>query len=196
MKKLNNKGFSVVELTISFLVVFMIAFAMYDLLFNYRDKETEESIEKDLKSYTNQIILAIQNDISERKLKLIDECYIKATETKSNCIDLQFNDGTNKWLYVDKEEKKYEDTGDQNFNVPYISYGNIKYESSEARLLEVKIRYMLYEYPRIGDTVGAEDFGLNTHIYKISIPIYHNDLEGDFGIEVIAVAYDYEYVTP
>ena len=71
MRKLDNKGFTVVELTLSFIFVFTIAFSMYELLFNYRVRQNEESIKSQMMDYKNEVTLAIQNDINEKTLKNI-----------------------------------------------------------------------------------------------------------------------------
>ena len=212
MLKLNNKGFTLIELTLSFLTAFMMAFSMYDLLFGYRERQYEESLLSQMEDYSNQIQLAVQNDISERKLKLIVNVELP-NEEKNKKVDslgekaeryaaiLKFNDGTEKRLAVVEEMKYFEDTKNAN-KITYISYGGIKFESSEARLLEFKIKYFLYEYPDenvitysypdvANPSVDEVAFLKNTKIYKIAIPIYHNDLEGDHGFEIIAVGNDY-----
>ena len=55
MRKLDNKGFTVVELTLSFIFVFTIAFSMYELLFNYRVRQNEESIKSQMMDYKNEV---------------------------------------------------------------------------------------------------------------------------------------------
>lgn len=214
MKKLNNKGFTLIEVTLSFLTAFMMAFSMYDLLFGYRERQYEESLISQLEDYSSQVQLAIQNDISERKLKVIIDDTANLTKPTDGKLDiagekeeryaviLKFNDGTEKRLAVVDEIKKFKDTSTDN-KITYISYGGIKYESSEARLLEFKVKYFLYEYPdesvvtySYPDVANPEypdevAFLKNTKIYKISIPISHNDLEGDYGIEIVAVGNNY-----
>lgn len=182
MKKLNNKGFTVVELTLSFLFVFTLAFSMYELLFNYRTKQNEEAIKAQLIDYSNQVVLAIQNDISERTLKNIEYC-TAAGAVIDKCLILNFNDSTSKQLSVEKRNVEYD--GDL-YPINYINYGGIYYESDDAILLDFRPNYMLYN---TYEKDNLEDDNVN--VYKISIPIYHNDLDGNYGVEVIAVGYDY-----
>ena len=186
MKKLNNKGFTVIELTISFLFVFMIAFSMYQLLYNYRVRQNEESIKSQMIDYKNQVTLAIQNDINEKTLKYIDYCTEGGNRT-SKCIVLHFNDNTRKQLSIEEREKVYDDI-DEPQTVNYISYGGTVYESTDAVLLEFPSSQMLYKSSEIDN---IED--RNVAVYKISIPIYHNDLEGNYGISIVAVGYNYNY---
>lgn len=183
MKKLNNKGFTVVELTLSFLFVFTLAFSMYELLFNYRTKQNEEAIKAELVDYSNQVVLAIQNDISERTLKNIDYC-MAGGSVIDKCLLLNFNDSTTKQLSVEKRDYEYDG---ELYKISYINYGGIYYESPDALLLDYRPNYMLY------NTYEADNLeDDNVNVYKISIPIYHNDLEGNYGVEIVAVGYDYD----
>ena len=184
MKKLNNKGMTIIELTLSFVFVFTLAFSMYQLLFNYRVKQMEESMKSQLIDYRNQIVLEIQNDISEKSLKSIDYC-TNGGRVVDRCLVLYFNDGTTKQLAVEKGYKEYD--GDE-YEIDYIVYGGVIYESPDAILLDFKANYMLYH---TYESDNLEDN--NTNIYRISIPIYHNDLEGNYGIEIVAVGYEYDY---
>ena len=131
MKKLNRRGFTVVELTLSFLFVFTVAFGMYELVFNYRSRQNEESIKSQLTDYTNQVTLAIQGDIAERTLKSIDYCTVNGALI-DRCLVLYFNDGTSKKLAIESDYKVYQG---EVYNINYIVYGGIIYESSDAILL-------------------------------------------------------------
>lgn len=186
MKKLNNKGFTVIELTVSFLFVFMVAFSMYQLLYNYRVRQNEESIKSQMIDYKNQVTLAIQNDINEKTLKYIDYCTEGGKRT-SKCIVLYFNDNTSKQLSIEERKKVYEDI-DEPQTVNYISYGGTIYESTDAVLLEFPSGQMLYSS---SESDNLEDE--NVEVYKISIPIYHHDLDGNYGISIVAVGYNYNY---
>ena len=182
MRKLDNRGFTVVELTLSFIFVFTIAFSMYELLFNYRVRLNEESIKSQLMDYRNEITLAIQNDINEKTLKNIEYCK-QGSNIIDRCLVLNFNDNTSKQLAVEDGTTEYDGNL---YETNYISYGGIIYESSDALLLEYRPNYMLY------NTYEADELeDENIRVYRISIPIYHNDLEGDYGINIVAVGYDY-----
>lgn len=184
MKKLNNKGFTIVELTLSFVFVFTLAFSMYQLLFNYRMKQNEESIKSQMLDYKNQVTLAIQNDINEKSLKKIDYC-MNGSSVVNRCLVLYFNDGTSKQLAVEKGYTTYDG---EEFEINYISYGGVIYQSSDAILLEYRANYMLYNTYESNHLEND-----NVKIYRISIPIYHNDLNENYGIEIVATAFNYDY---
>ena len=184
MKKLNNKGFTIVELIVSFLFVFMLAFSMYELLFSYRTKQNEESIKAQLIDYKNQVTLAIQGDIYDKKLKNIDYCSY-GTTVKDRCIILNFNDGTSKQLAIEEGTRTIDG---EEYPITYIVYGDLIYESPDAPLLDFKSDYLLY------NTHASDNFEeANVNVYRISIPISHNDLEGNYGISIVAVGYNYTY---
>lgn len=184
MKKLNNKGFTIVELIVSFLFVFMLAFSMYELLFSYRTKQNEESIKAQLIDYRNQVTIAIQNDIYDKKLKNIDYCAY-GTTVKDRCIILNFNDNTSKQLAIEEGTRTI---GGEEYPITYIVYGDLIYESPDAPLLDFTADYLLYNTHASDNMEEA-----NVNVYKIYIPIRHNDLEGDYGISIVAVGYNYTY---
>ena len=184
MKKLNDQsGFTIIELVLSFVFVFTIAFSMYQLVFNYKEKRDQESLSAMMTDYKNEVTLAVQRDINDRILKRIDYC-TNGSEVIEKCLVLYFNDGTKKQLSVESEKVEYEG---EEFNTNYIKYGGVNYKNDESFLTEFKSNYMLYR------TYDDENLGKNTTIYKIAIPIYHNDLgDEDFGIYITAIGYNYD----
>lgn len=184
MKKLNDQsGFTIIELVLSFVFVFTIAFSMYQLVFNYKEKRDQESLSAMMTDYKNEVTLAVQRDINDRILKRIDYC-TSGSEVIEKCLVLYFNDGTKKQLSVESEKVEYEG---EEFNTNYIKYGGVNYKNDESFLTEFKSNYMLYR------TYDDENLGKNTTIYKIAIPIYHNDLgDEDFGIYITAIGFNYD----
>lgn len=195
MKKINNKGFTIIELTLSFVFVFTLAFSMFQLLYNYRVKQNTESMRSQMIDYKNQVTLAIQNDINNKKLRLIDYCKSGGLIT-GKCLVLHFNDGTTKQLSVEERTTIYDDI---EIPIKYINYGGVSYESPDAILLDYRSDYMLYTTR--GQVQSADSHNIvpednNVNLYKISIPIYHNDLDGNYGINIVAAGYDYDYKEP
>ncbi|MBR4262903.1 MAG: type II secretion system protein [Bacilli bacterium] len=184
MKGLNNQsGFTIIELILSFVFVFTIAFSMYQLVFNYKEKRDQESIAQTMTDYKNEVTLAIQRDISDRSLKSIDYCTTGSTLIPK-CLELYFNDGTKKQLSVETESIDYDG---EEVETNYIKYGSVNYKNDEALLVTFSANYMLYK------TYQEDNLGENVIIYKIAIPIYHNDLgDEDFGIYVNAIGYNYD----
>lgn len=195
MKRINNKGFTIIELTLSFVFVFTLAFSMFQLLYNYRVKQNNESMRSQMIDYKNQVTLAIQNDINNKKLRLIDYCKSGGLIT-GKCLVLHFNDGTTKQLSVEETTTMYDE---MEIPIKYINYGGVSYQAPDAILLDYRADYMLYTTR--GQVQSADSNNIvpednNVDLYKISIPIYHNDLDGNFGINIVAAGYDYDYKEP
>lgn len=195
MKKMNNKGFTIIELTLSFVFVFTLAFSMFQLLYNYRVKQNNKSMRSQMVDYKNQVTLAIQNDINNKKLRLIDYCKSGGIVT-GKCLVLHFNDGTTKQLSVEETTTVYDD---MELPIKYISYGGVDYVAPDAILLDYRSDYMLYttkDQTQSVDGVELVPEDKNVDLYRISIPIYHNDLEGNYGINIVAAGYEYSYKEP
>ena len=188
MKKLNNNsGFTIIELILSFVFVFTLAFSTYEIIFNYKEKRDQESYRTQMNDYKNEVTLAIQKDITERTLNNIDYCYNNA-KLIEKCLVLSFNDGTKKQLSIESTPKEYDG---ETKNVNYIKYGEIKYEPDESFLVKFPSNYMLY------NTVETDEVGTNVTIYKIAIPIRHNELGNeDFGVYVNVIGYNYKEPAP
>lgn len=182
MKRLNKKGFTLTELIVSFVFVFTIVFAMYELLINYRIRQNKESMKANLIDYTNQITLMIQNDIIEKTLNNIDYCNIN-DDLIERCLVLTFNDGTSKMLSIENDIKNYDGI---DYDISYIVYDGVIYESNDAIMLDYIYDTLLYNSYDIDDNENK-----NVRIYQISIPIEHKEIDGKYGVFITAVAYDY-----
>ncbi len=64
----NNKGFTSIELLVSFIIVSAIAIGMFDLVLNYRNSQQVASYETTVQSYINNMTKMIQDDLVKRKL--------------------------------------------------------------------------------------------------------------------------------
>lgn len=188
--KLNNKGFTVIELVLSFLFVTILSISLYQLVVNYKEKSQLESIQSELINFKTKVIIDIERDITKYFLKNMDYCTTTDATGKekivNKCVDLTFGNGTTKRLQIlsetKKDEIKWENGGEQTFeyNVPYISYGGIKYSIPDAKYVSIVSDFMFTK-------TTPEDSLENKHaLYKINIPIKHMDFRDTFDIEVVA----------
>jgi len=60
---MNNKGFTVVELIVSFVIVMTMAIGLFATVDSYREKEQRELYEKLTISYVNDVLTKIQTDV-------------------------------------------------------------------------------------------------------------------------------------
>lgn len=179
---LNNKGFTVIELIMSFAFVSILTASLFAAVVNYKDKEQSVSMETELFSFKSKLTVEIQNDIQKRLLNYMEYCTDTYGNISNKCVVLNFMDGTSKTLEVKTEERQ--DTIDDSvftYNVPYIVYGGIRYTPPDAGKVYVKSDYML-QYTTLDD-----DLENGMALYRIKIDFEHTDIEGDMDLSIVAL---------
>lgn len=185
---LNNKGFTVIELIMSFAFVAILSASLFGIVVNYKDKERQTSLKADLLSFKSKLTIDIQQDIRTKILEYIDYCTQSTGERINKCVELHFKNGEIKKLRTDGIDKKteYIDNGDGTktefeYEIPYISYGGIKYSiPNDGENIMLDTDYTL-EY-----TTPADGLENNLSLYKIRIGIKHKDIDGDMDISIVA----------
>ena len=191
--KINSKGFTVVELILSFAFVSILSTTLFAAVTNYKDKELKVAGLREIREFRDKMVIEIQNDIELRLLRDIDYCDTTYKEEKDNdyeriqrlCLDLNFLDNTSKKLMVITEnKKKIETIGEQSFEFDdlhdYISYGDIRFEVPDTKNIYIGNDFM-FRKTSLND--GIEN---NIAIYNITIPLKHKTLDGNFDISITA----------
>ena len=191
--KINSKGFTVVELILSFAFVSILSTTLFAAVTNYKDKELKVAGLREIREFRDKMVIEIQNDIELRLLRDIDYCDTTYKEEKDNdyeriqrlCLDLNFLDNTSKKLMVITEnKKKIETIGEQSFEFDdlhdYISYGDIRFEVPDTQNIYIGNDFM-FRKTSLND--GIEN---NIAIYNITIPLKHKTLDGNFDISITA----------
>lgn len=177
--KLDNKGFTVIELILSFVLVMFLAISMFALVNNYKNRQQQESLKREMLELQNNLTADIYTDTLQRKVKNIVYCVDEKNEIIKQCIDINFLDGTKKQLKVVEEEKETTDDGTTfEYTTFYILYGGIKYKNPDPKFAKVVSDYML-------TNTTAEDNLEYGKLYHIKIRIAHQDLEDEYVIDVI-----------
>ncbi len=103
--KLNNKGLTVVELILSFTLLIVLVFGMFNVVVEIKDYSEAKELEKDLVEFKNRIIYKIQNDLITGNIKDLE---IQNTGTPT--LKITMTDGTTKTLEINltKKEIKYD----------------------------------------------------------------------------------------
>lgn len=177
--KLDKKGFTVIELILSFAFVMFLALGMFALVNNYRARQQKESTKKDLTVLQNTLTEDIYKDTVQRKVDYIRYCQNDKGENINQCINIKFLDGTEKQLKVVKEDKQVTEDGTSfSYSSFYIQYGTIKYENPAPKFAKVVDDVML------NSTVEGDrlEYGV---IYRIQIRISHQDLDDEFVVKII-----------
>lgn len=182
----NNKGFTIAELLVTFVLVMSIVLGLFKIVDHYRERQQNATSIKEINSYKNEIVKVIEDDILFKcdGLKSIEGVDIntKASGTTSNDaqkITLTFNkkDTSNnnnnitKDLIIQKEGIKYGDTF-YKFPSKFISAVN-DYIYKEEKVTNYK-----------GENTSSAT------IYSIDINLYHSELNRKFNINIVSVASD------
>ncbi len=64
----NEKGFTIVEIIICFVIVTTIVISMFDLIMNYKNRQQVESINSQMIAYKNSLTKVIQDDVIYQQL--------------------------------------------------------------------------------------------------------------------------------
>ena len=178
----NNKGFTVIELIMSFLFSSILAISLFSVIVSYRDKQTDTSIETDILAFKSHLIMDIQEDIQLKGLKSMDNCPgTGESPITPRCVIIDFNDNTTKRFFIGTDLKIVDEGVDQfDYYIPYIVYGDIRYDIPDAANVYIDDDYILQ---KTGPTDGIET---GTVLYKINFNLKHSDLDADVGISLVA----------
>lgn len=190
--KLNNKGMSIIEIVLSFAMVMVLVTGMLFIVVNYRNKVVISTKRLELNTFKNTLTQDIQNDIVKlglQEINLNGEC--PTLTSLASCINLVFDDGTNKAFGV----SKITGANDRDsIEKKYLYYDGIKYKLHEVLPEEkpsgrnwIDLQSITVENKTIlkSDSMVLED-GTNVSIYSIDVYISHVDFKEDFGIHIVA----------
>ncbi len=184
----NNKGFTIAELLVTFVLVMSIVLALFKVVDHYRERQQNATSAKEMNSYRNQIVKVVEDDIlfnyggikEIKGLDQNDDLSLSAIE-KANFqqgIEITFNgviantqpNTTNpKRLIVKKNG---------------ILYGNMFYEFPSKFVSAVDD--VIYTETQV-EKVSSEDPSLKKAIYSIHIDLTHSELNRIFNINIVAV---------
>ena len=178
---INNKGFTVVELIVTFVFVMTISLGLFAVVDSYKERQQKETALKEMRAYQNEIVKIVQEDFWNNGIVNIEGITtIEASVCKdfNQGLELTFERGVN---------TKYFCVGDTG-----IKYGTV----SEA---------VLYEKP-LGDFVSfandiiyseSKDMDVFTKvdgtmvkkkILSINVKMQHSDIEDPLEIKIVGVS--------
>ncbi len=194
MKKLNNKGMTIVEILVCFMIVAFITTALFSTVTVFNNKRNIESAKAELIQYRNQIDKLIEDDLIHKGLtnatvKVEDIDSADPKKGKKYTVNLFFRDGGTKNLIIYSQRAGEYGSADSttctgysdNF---YITYAGIK-----------------YPLPDVGDSVNEncspsetiKDLRFNTikvsndnNVLFIYVNFSHPELGTDYSINITA----------
>ena len=175
MKRLNNKGFTVVEIIITFAIVMSISVGLLGIVDNYRTRQQKELYLKELNSYKNEILRIVYNDIYSLGIESITgidvetkcDYYNQDIKIKFNQgISIKFKDETEKLFCVGDSGIKY---GDNLYNQPkkvkftndiiYLDSGNIE----NKKILSIRVKMT---HPELKEPVELNIVGIGKTVVE------------------------------
>ncbi len=100
MKKLNNKGFSVIELAVAFSLVAIILFLLIEITVALKKSYYEVAIKSEIHIKEAIITEKIYNDFNQKLISSVVNCGI-------NCFDISFTDSTNKRISYNVDTREF-----------------------------------------------------------------------------------------
>ena len=175
----NNKGFTIAELLVTFVLVMSIVLALFKVVDHYRERQQNATSVKEMNSYRNQIVKVVEDDIlfNCEGIKEIKGLDLKPSEgpNSQQGIKITFNklDAKDnpiiKRLIVKKNG---------------ILYGEMFYEFPSKFVSAVDD--VIYTETQVKN-VSSEDLSLKKAIYSIHIDLTHSELNRIFNINIVAV---------
>ena len=169
----NNKGFTIAELLVTFVLVMSIVLALFKVVDHYRERQQNATSVKEMNSYRNQIVKVVEDDIlfNSGGIKEIKGLDLKPSEAQQG-IEITFNEvianaqPNTKRLIVKKNG---------------ILYGDMFYEFPSKFVSAVDD--VIYTETKVSSDASS----LDKAIYSIHIDLTHSELNRIFNINIVAV---------
>lgn len=182
----NNKGFTIAELLVTFVLVMSIVLALFKVVDHYRERQQNATSAKEMNSYRNQIVKVVEDDIlfncgGIKEIKGLDQNDPSPSLTeieKANFqqgIEITFNG------FVDDNEPIIKRLIVKKNG---ILYGGRFYEFPSKFVSAVDD--VIYTETQV-ENVSSEDSSLKKAIYSIHIDLTHSELNRIFNINIVAV---------
>lgn len=183
----NNKGFTIAELLVTFVLVMSIVLALFKVVDHYRERQQNATSVKEMNSYRNQIVKVVEDDIlfnygGIKEIKGLDEndLSVSAIE-KANFqqgIEITFNE------VIASTQPNTINTKRLIVKKNGILYDNMFYEFPSKFVSAVDD--VIYTETQV-EKVSSEDPSLKKAIYSIHIDLTHSELNRIFNINIVAV---------
>lgn len=181
----NNKGFTIAELLVTFVLVMSIVLALFKVVDHYRERQQNATSVKEMNSYRNQIVKVVEDDIlfnyggikeikgldqNDKSLSAIQKAnFQQGIEITFNKVDDEKNTQVTKNLIVKKNG---------------ILYGEMFYEFPSKFVSAIDD--VIYTETQV-ENVSSEVSLLKKAIYSIHIDLTHSELNRIFNINIVAV---------
>ena len=172
---MNNKGFTTIEVVLSFAMVVIILASMTGMVVNYRDRVSEEEIRTQMVDFKNTVTKVVYDDIVRGDYKRIEYCVDDPL-----CVNFvtSLNESFSLRVIINREDTLTTRKG------IYVQYKDTNYMIPDSDLNEYAINVSDDNY-----LVNVNDFILekddNYGFYRVKIPIMHIGLEENYTINLM-----------
>lgn len=184
----NNKGFTIAELLVTFVLVMSIVLALFKVVDHYRERQQNATSVKEMNSYRNQIVKVVEDDIlfnyggikEIKGLDQNDDISLNAIEKENfqQGIEITFNG------VIANTQPNTTNTKKLIVKKNGILYGGMFYEFPSKFVSAVDD--VIYTETQV-ENVSSEDLSLKKAIYSIHIDLTHSELNRIFNINIVAV---------
>lgn len=179
MKTLNNKGFTVAELIVTFVLVMSISIGLFKIVDSYRQRQQKESAIKEIDSFRNEILKAVYDDINEYGVKLI-KGIDSIGESKCN--------GYNQGVLIEFKISENNELNEKEFCVGKegIKYGGVLYKKPSSFITFTNnIIYLDSGEMTFSDYSPPND---KKRIFSINVEIKHSELKNPIKLNIVATS--------
>lgn len=177
MKTLNNKGFTVAELIVTFVLVMSISIGLFKIVDSYRQRQQKESAIKEIDSFRNEILKAVYDDINEYGVKLI-----KGIDSigKSKC------NGYNQGVLIEFKISENNELNEKEFCVGKegIKYGGVLYKKPSSFITFTNNIIYLDS----GEMTFLNNLDAKKRIFSINVEIKHSELKNPIKLNIVATS--------
>ena len=182
----NNKGFTIAELLVTFVLVMSIVLALFKVVDHYRERQQNATSVKEMNSYRNQIVKVVEDDIlfnceGIKEIKGLDQNDISLSPIeKANFqqgIEITFN------KVIANTQPNTTNTKRLIVKKNGILYGGMFYEFPSKFVSAVDD--VIYTETQV-ENVSSDPL-LKKAIYSIHIDLTHSELNRIFNINIVAV---------
>ena len=155
----NRRGFTIVELTVSFSLTLVIVLILFQIVLNLKELYVKDGLKTELLIKQGLMTKKVAESFEEQKIKIAAKC-----QTGDNCLSFTFEDDSVKTLSFDKTSNTFH-YGDYTTKlVSGSSYGKVKITN---------------------ETFLNVEHGKKDSMITIDIPVTHPLVKGDYGVRVV-----------
>lgn len=196
MKKLNNKGLTAIEILVCFAIISVIVIAMFNIVNNYKDKQSLESYKSSINTYKTTVTAAINDDII-KNYGIVSYSSTQTGDSNTNpeeentfeyIIYLAYESGKTATIVIHNESRCFtDDNGVKTYNQDCtdensdnIDSENSKYYISFTDSTEETDKFSLPNvyHLKFNDIVPKETDG----IINIKVGLWHPDLGTKYDV--------------